>query len=723
MLPYRVQAIWWNVANFWYLTEATIRRVTTSTTSNLSQKARKSKRKAKAMKRKAFQRSRHGLYSSFPGISKVKLPEPPVPHLLRSNIPPTEQETTLIREAISMAEAEELRLEEELHKQGHRQHDLTVYKLERASTFIREQKAVLSLIRKIPPEILQDIFIYTVSPTSGGHDYGWLYANDLPWGLSQVSNLWRTTALSMSVLWSRIPTINLGEEYTKRERYQEFLNEILRRSHTIPIEVHLYGPLFFSDDTHPAIDILLPHSSRWRKCKLEMQCASLVALEGIKGHLDSLQVLLIRSYDSRSFMDSDVVVSAFKDAPHLRSVRLSGTYASYFALPLLQLTDYTEEDCHINQMNDLIDPSLPSPIQNLAILDFRQFGFARSLITLPLLVVLKARFNFGIDHQSLLEFLILPTLEELSVSSNTGPLIPSVSSMISRTGRPSLLNKLFLRSQVPDEGGELMLLLDKTPLISHLNVSLPPTEDLLSLVPVKGGQVVAPGLQICEFFVDGPLLDDTISHLNLLASSRCEPSDRSSDQLPLPGELQRLRTIYLHFSVEYPGVCEPQQRKFQNWVATENALSLIELRKLLIQYIPELYFGRRRHTKKILDFKRKDEASHILACIENLDVAHAEEIYHSGIHRTLQRLSYWFMEKNSRYKLSQTSKRILRKWNPLFVDSLKDFHWAMKDGASLMYLSEANSLRSMENPTNFVFDVEDCAIPPSDLPWPLFGCI
>ncbi|KDR69266.1 hypothetical protein GALMADRAFT_145658 [Galerina marginata CBS 339.88] len=655
---------------------------------------------------------RHKFYTSLPGISRITLPSSPVPHLLRSNIPPNEQEVSLICDAISMAKIEQECLDEKLKTNApgrQRNRGSTMYKFKQVSAFFLDHKALLSPIRRIPPEILQEIFINTL-PTPNEYATR-LYMDDLPWALCQVSSTWRRTALGTSTLWRRVPTIDLDREYTKKRRYLDFLRELLSRSRDFPLDIHLHA-FRFAGVTHPAIDVLMPHSTRWQKATLDIPCHSLVALEGVKGRLASLEILQIQSWNGVHMPNNlDVVVDTFNDAPRLRDVTLSGTYSTHFILPLSQLINYSQDNSHDKQIDNVID--LSTSLQKLTVCDLLRIDLNWSIVTLPQLVSLNVYFDADTNHQNLLDFLILPTLEELSITSHLGNLIPSVSSLISRKRLPSKLNKLSLRSQFANVGGELTALLQKIPLISHLNVSLPPAEDISSLIPGTDGPLVAPQLQICEFYVTDPLLpEETMRQIKLLASSRCELPEQTPGNFIVPGELQRLRTVYVHF--DYHGLPMGQQGELHNWTATETSLTLAEMRLSLIDCTPELECRR----PKILDFKQKDKALFILSRIENITVRRAEEIYHSGIHLSLKRLSYWFYPKHPKYKLTQFAKRILQKWDPIFEPSLNDFRWVIKDGSSLMYLSQWSALRSIKDTTNIVFGVRTPDIPASDLPWP-----
>ncbi|KAK0189531.1 hypothetical protein F5146DRAFT_1001786 [Armillaria mellea] len=68
--------------------------------------------------------------------------------------------------------------------------------------FIKHHRPVLAAVRRLPPEIIGEILLYTLSWDD------WMFYHRVhntclgPWSYSRVSRLWRTVALSLSQLWS-----------------------------------------------------------------------------------------------------------------------------------------------------------------------------------------------------------------------------------------------------------------------------------------------------------------------------------------------------------------------------------------------------------------------------------------------------------------------------------------------------------------------------------------
>src|SRR4051794_25879016 len=94
------------------------------------------------------------------------LPRSPAPHLLLSNDPPSPIQIDHIRDAIAEAESESSLLRAKLAKKRSQKAgendkmSITRYKLVYTENFIVQHQRVLSLIRQLPAEILEEIFLW-----------------------------------------------------------------------------------------------------------------------------------------------------------------------------------------------------------------------------------------------------------------------------------------------------------------------------------------------------------------------------------------------------------------------------------------------------------------------------------------------------------------------------------------------------------------------------------
>lgn len=118
-------------------------------------------------------------------------------HHLHTNEPPPDFEATRLRNTL-------------LHEapDGVRRLDQKVARLLAAAddaraerdtlqTFIDCHKVILSPVRRIPPEIISEIFLHTC-----GYRYDVFNSREGPWVLGQICSRWRAVALNCSTIWS-----------------------------------------------------------------------------------------------------------------------------------------------------------------------------------------------------------------------------------------------------------------------------------------------------------------------------------------------------------------------------------------------------------------------------------------------------------------------------------------------------------------------------------------
>ncbi|KAJ7155814.1 hypothetical protein C8R46DRAFT_850114, partial [Mycena filopes] len=65
-----------------------------------------------------------------------------------------------------------------------------------------QNNAVLSPLRRFPPEVLGEIFTLTLPDIWTHFERQRFSSKDSPWSLTHVSRGWRATAISNSSLWS-----------------------------------------------------------------------------------------------------------------------------------------------------------------------------------------------------------------------------------------------------------------------------------------------------------------------------------------------------------------------------------------------------------------------------------------------------------------------------------------------------------------------------------------
>ncbi len=229
---------------------------------------------------------------------RSKTLRPPSPALLRTNDPPTEQDISRIRDAIA-------RVESKLKKKRNRTSQ------ESYTKFLEAHKAILSLYRRLPTELIVEIFLYyhenPVDPQF----------NVVPWTLAHICHRWRIIALNTPALWRNLPPMRLmSVERPQLKWHLGRLSTLLARSGDSPITFCLT-----KTETHTLDDeivtMLSEHSERWESICLticESVCKHFSRIKGRVSALRSLRLLLTQTGNSSFDM--------FEVAPKLRQVTL-----------------------------------------------------------------------------------------------------------------------------------------------------------------------------------------------------------------------------------------------------------------------------------------------------------------------------------------------------------------------------------------------------------------
>ncbi|KAJ6583097.1 hypothetical protein DFH09DRAFT_1029548 [Mycena vulgaris] len=134
--------------------------------------------------------------------------------------------------------------------------------------FIDSHLALVSPARKLPHDILREIFKVSSIPSSG---YPTLCNIESPLQLSQVCRDWRVLALAMPDLWNSLQVVvNTAApiQETRVEGLNDGLKEWLRRSRSLPLTIivtcisdEFGNPLIF-------LQTLTEASRRWRHVRL-----------------------------------------------------------------------------------------------------------------------------------------------------------------------------------------------------------------------------------------------------------------------------------------------------------------------------------------------------------------------------------------------------------------------------------------------------------------------
>ena len=474
--------------------------------------------------------TKDGIYSLSSTNHKLNLPEAPIPRLLYTNDAPTDAQVVLIKAAIAEAISEATRFRRKLLEREQDTHRTVIKgmttviqaRIDSADTFIQKHQGILSPVRRMPPELLQEIFSF-----ANGDPYYDDSSRDsnivMSWRLSQVCRTWRRISFSTSTLWVRLPRIAIDRPYSRTIYFLKLLTEVLERSRGAPINLHIHAPQRV--EAHPVLDFLVGHSERWRVFKLGAISTLLPLLRGVRGRLPLLEILsiwIIR-HEQPFLVDCDL----FEIAPKLHYVDMNYDAMEHLILPVSQLTTYKDRvrDHYYNGYKSLLQLVITEAtfLERLTIINLVH-SITIPLITLPSLVQLQVSFAYW-GHHGILENLTLPAIEDITITDchPRDPLISTLISMILRSDSTCPLKRLAL-IKTTNVGGELTTLLQLTPCLEYLSLPMPSVDDLRNLIynPSTHDNLV-PFLEKCIFDGDCDFEHVDFSQVfNAFACSRCE---------------------------------------------------------------------------------------------------------------------------------------------------------------------------------------------------------
>ncbi|KAJ7792493.1 hypothetical protein B0H14DRAFT_166839 [Mycena olivaceomarginata] len=204
---------------------------------------------------------------------------------------------------------------------------------------IRQHRAILSPIRRVPPELVCEILVLSLSSDDDGD-----IANEPPWHLGHICRFWRHCVLAYPALWSSI-TIPSSSSPSDPHPLLSMLAIQLVRSADAPLRI-CWSPCDDRNTADPgSVDLVLAHSSRWRTLLLDICCKFdvLVSLDWLRpanGRLLALETFKVTCNRGRV-----EIPDIFSTTPSLRNVFLTNwtfeVCTSVPAIPWAQITRYS----------------------------------------------------------------------------------------------------------------------------------------------------------------------------------------------------------------------------------------------------------------------------------------------------------------------------------------------------------------------------------------------
>ncbi|KAJ7131443.1 hypothetical protein C8R44DRAFT_774851 [Mycena epipterygia] len=379
-------------------------------------------------------------------------------HLLESNIPPLELEIPAIRQIISENQTRVDALNTQIDVLPNAM-DRLIEECDERQECVRKHTAVVSPVRRVPPELMCEIFALTPCTRRMGEDT--VYCP--PWRLGHICRSWRDWVLADPSLWRTIEISNNRE----RRRYELFdlhdtypssmIETQLRLSGSVPLTVTFDG----RDCGIPERQLwglLLPQCARWSTVHLECRrnfSALSELLDVVRGRVPQLKKLELCTHAHDS--DIPLSVNSFSIAPNLREVMLTDHWSPSppIHLPWGQLTHYRGRYRSERQF-EILREAAPSLVEcSLGFVD----GSDLSANTAPILHHLRRLYVADPDF---LTHLTAPVLQVLCSTGRVPPILDFV------TRCSSQLTRLVLDSCAPDD--TLVRLLGALPSLQYLAI-------------------------------------------------------------------------------------------------------------------------------------------------------------------------------------------------------------------------------------------------------------
>jgi hypothetical protein len=240
-------------------------------------------------------------------------PPTPVPHILNTNEIPTVSERDLVYTALSDVHPSAQRLDAEIARALQALASLFSER-QKLREFEHAHLALLSPMRRLPPEVIAEIFLRCIPP----QPYI-LHARCAPLMLTGVCKRWRNIVLASPRLWSYV---TLFAHAKTPATYTEGIRRWIMLSGASPLDLNLCCD-YDVENAKAIVEIVAPTCERWRSLSLRMSVTDLQGLSAIKGRIPLLQSLNLNLGHNTPLPLLNETLSYFHDSPSLHFVSLS----------------------------------------------------------------------------------------------------------------------------------------------------------------------------------------------------------------------------------------------------------------------------------------------------------------------------------------------------------------------------------------------------------------
>jgi hypothetical protein len=249
---------------------------------------------------------------------------------------PSPEEATIIHDDVRTAESRLSPLGAEIERAADVVNKLKCRRDE-FSYYIAEHQALLAPMRRLPAELLSQIFSHYCNHGYSKEESRSTSFRKHPFTLAQVCRRWREVVLSTPAIWSKF---RVEFDDYNMERCAAMTHAWLSKSGTCPLSLALEGRVYEvpTQGRHPMVDAIIPYCDRIKSLDLNIDAQILFAFmskEGIFPVLQSIKINIPHSYGP----DPPNTWRALENAPALRRVYFHNiNHPKTAKLPWIQLT-------------------------------------------------------------------------------------------------------------------------------------------------------------------------------------------------------------------------------------------------------------------------------------------------------------------------------------------------------------------------------------------------
>ncbi|KAJ7583059.1 hypothetical protein C8J56DRAFT_240126 [Mycena floridula] len=435
-------------------------------------------------------------------------------HLLSyigSNDPPPHAQETQFRRMLSGSVASLRELDDRIATM---QHELRTLLRQRRGKEreIDDYKSVLHPIRRLPQEILCEIFLSFVTENLDDCNrrndeelVSTLNPSSTIWILPQISSYWRSIALSFPRMWSTVILITGNFDLNQLSEAIRMLGAQLYRSDNHQLSISITSRLDIRK-SHPLLELLFSTSRRWKELSIHATIESLESFSPLRGSLPAMTTLHVwAKNNNRNFAPSSTL-SMFEFTPKLTTLVGHPHVLYKLSFPFSQILEYGR-DLRCTCVSHAALLSRMPNVEHITASCFpnNKLDLARGLhpnnlpraIALPYLrraALLGDGGRQGKEHSStecaLLLRLTLPALKELEIG-----LFHSIDGLRGLLQRSRCsLDKLTLRIYGLPDDARIDILKD-VPTLTSLTLRCPPAVITKFMEEISRSTLVVPSLR------------------------------------------------------------------------------------------------------------------------------------------------------------------------------------------------------------------------------------